>query len=269
MRPELAQALAPYRVRLPRGSLRGPAGERLGSGTGASLEFMDHREYNPGDDLRHIDWRAYARSDRLELRLYREEISPWFDLVVDVSASMNSTPAKARALSDLVDAFRSWAVQARGKARVLLSDGDELETPELPFTEGLSETLRPRARLRHGSLRILISDFLIDIELAQEIRRLAAHCPCLYVIQLLDPWEAGPTTEGPRSLVDVESGERLSLDLAGHAVRRYRQRLQALTEEVERATRGLGGFFASIVADDPRRMFREGLLPRGILEPVH
>jgi len=269
MRPELAQALAPYRVRMPRGSLRGPAGERMGSSTGASLEFMDHREYSPGDDLRHIDWRAYARSDKLELRLYREEISPWFDIVVDVSASMKSTPEKAQALTDLVEAFRSWAVQAGGRARTLLGGGALLEEEELPFTDGVSEILQPLVPLRPGSLRIIISDFLIDIELAQELRRLAAHCPCLYVIQLLDPWEADPLAEGPRSLIDAESGERLSLDLSGKTIERYRQRLTALRNEVEQATRGLGGFFAPVIAGDPVAMFRESLLTHGILEPVH
>ena len=269
MRPELAQALAPYRMRMPRGSLRGPAGERLGAATGASLEYMDHREYCLGDDLRHIDWRAYARSDKLELRLYREEISPWFDLVVDVSASMESTPLKSQALQDLVDAFRSWALQAGGKARVLLAGGEELEHGSLTFTRGPADILSPRVGLRPGSLRIIVSDFLIDIELTQELRALASHCPCLYVIQLLDPWEASPTAEGPRSLVDAESGERLSLDLSSRAIERYRSRLAALGDEVERATRALGGLFAPVIAADPTTMFRESLLPRGILEPVH
>ncbi len=269
MRPELAQALAPYRVRMPRGNLRGPAGERLGAGTGASLEFMDHREYSPGDDLRHIDWRAYARSDKLELRLYREEISPWFDILVDVSGSMNYSDGKARALADLVHAFEAWALQAGGKARTLLCGGGQLQGETLPFTDGPGTGLQPLVPLRQGSLRILISDFLIDIEIVQELRRLAAACPCLYVIQLLDPWEADPTPLGPRTLVDAESGERLSLDLSGGALQRYRRRLRALCDEVEQTTRGSGGFYARVIAGEASNMFGEALMPQGILEPLH
>ena len=66
----------------------GRDGDQLGRGTGASLEFQDRRSYVAGDDLRHLDWRAYARTDQLMLRLYREEILPHVEIVVDASRSM-------------------------------------------------------------------------------------------------------------------------------------------------------------------------------------
>ena len=50
----------------------GLAGDALGKRAGSSLEFQEHREYQPGDDLRHLDWAAYGRSDRLVVKRFRE-----------------------------------------------------------------------------------------------------------------------------------------------------------------------------------------------------
>jgi uncharacterized protein (DUF58 family) len=58
-----------YAMVAPHGAPAGLAGSRLVNRPGSSLEFMDHREYQPGDDLRRIDWSAFARSDRLTLKL--------------------------------------------------------------------------------------------------------------------------------------------------------------------------------------------------------
>src|SRR3954467_4662040 len=67
----------------PGGLAGGPLGQRAGS----SLEFQDHRDYQPGDDLRHIDWNAYARTDQLTIKLYREEVTPHLDILLDTSPS--------------------------------------------------------------------------------------------------------------------------------------------------------------------------------------
>ena len=96
----------------PRAAPVGLSGSQLGSRAGSSLEFMEHREYQVGDDLRRIDWSAYARTDRLTVKLHREEVSPHLDLLLDGSRSMalpesgktaspQSPPVKARALFGL------------------------------------------------------------------------------------------------------------------------------------------------------------------------
>src|SRR5215218_7661101 len=73
----------------PRGGPANRAGTAFGARAGSSLEFRDHRGYEPGDDLRHVDWAAYARSDTLTVKLFREEITPHLDVVIDTSRSMN------------------------------------------------------------------------------------------------------------------------------------------------------------------------------------
>src|SRR5262245_39879667 len=78
-----------FRLELPRRVPAGAVGSAFGQRAGSSLEFRDYRDYQPGDDLRHVDWSAYARSDQLALKLYREEITPHVDILIDASRSMN------------------------------------------------------------------------------------------------------------------------------------------------------------------------------------
>lgn len=80
---------------------KGQAGEFLGAGVGSSLDFQDHRAYAPGDDPRHINWQAYARTGQYTMKLYREEVRPVVDLVFDVSESMFFEPVKARRACEL------------------------------------------------------------------------------------------------------------------------------------------------------------------------
>src|SRR5512132_3749660 len=95
------RAAAAFRLAMPRTPAGGRVGERLGSGTGSSLEFQDYRPYAAGDDLRHVDWAAYARSELLAVRLYREEVVPRIDLVLDSSRSMAVSGQKFRAYGEL------------------------------------------------------------------------------------------------------------------------------------------------------------------------
>ena len=87
---EVQRAADTYLLGLPRTPAAGRSGELLGRGTGSSLEFQEYREYVPGDDIRHLDWGAYARSDMLMVRLFREEISPKTEILLDASRSMTS-----------------------------------------------------------------------------------------------------------------------------------------------------------------------------------
>ncbi len=85
---EVAEAVARYRLDLGAQRFRGRAGDRRGHGVGSSQEFFDFRDYVPGDDLRHLDWRGYARTEQLRIRLHQEEVAPHVDVLLDTSASM-------------------------------------------------------------------------------------------------------------------------------------------------------------------------------------
>src|SRR3954452_10005398 len=101
----------PFRAR----TWRGQAGSLLGVGAGSSIDFQDHRPYLPGDDPRYIDWRAYARTGHYIMKLYREEVSPLLDLVLDVSPSMFFEPAKALRVLELF-AFAAESAHRSGAA---------------------------------------------------------------------------------------------------------------------------------------------------------
>jgi uncharacterized protein (DUF58 family) len=79
---------ANYSLTVPDYIFNGGAGLKLSNRSGSSLDFMEHRDYMPGDDLRRLDWNVYARTDRLAVKLYREEVNPRMDMLIDGSASM-------------------------------------------------------------------------------------------------------------------------------------------------------------------------------------
>ena len=123
-----------YTMQRPRQTPAGLLGEQLGSGVGNSIEFMDYREYTPGDDLRRLDWGVFGRTDRLVIKLNREEVSPHCDVVVDASASM-ALPgtAKAGATLGLAAALAAACDNARMTRRVFTA-GERLEP--VPGGEG-------------------------------------------------------------------------------------------------------------------------------------
>src|ERR687894_226110 len=108
LRPFLAEgelAASRYALGVPRSAPVGQAGSTLGHKAGSSLEFKDHRAYEPGDDLRHIDWNAYARTDQLTIKLFREEVTPHLDVVVDASRSMDLEETQKGAAAVALAAF--------------------------------------------------------------------------------------------------------------------------------------------------------------------
>ena len=119
-RPAFLQGLAlgsAFRLSLPREAMRGLGGARAGAAAGSSLDFLDFREYHPGDDLRRLDWSVYARTDREVVKLYREEVFPRLDIVLDASRSMD-LPGTAKASSALSLCGALAAAARRKPARV-------------------------------------------------------------------------------------------------------------------------------------------------------
>src|SRR5262245_39056272 len=201
---------AAFRMAMPRSPIGGRLGERLGSGTGSSLEFQDYRQYSPGDDLRHVDWAAYARSEILTVRLYREEVAPRIDLVLDTSRSMAVTEPKLRAYVELCGLIACASTSA-ADVRVMTTAATEpmpLHRPEeleraLVCDASRSVLEQSGMPFRKRSLRVVISDFLFPHDPDVLIGTLARDAASLSIIQLTLREEAEPTVEGGRRLVDV------------------------------------------------------------------
>lgn len=267
-------AAASVRLAMPRTPLRGRAGERLGSGTGASLEFQDYRSYAPGDDLRHVDWAAYARSELLTVRLYREEVAPRVDLAIDVSRSMAVNENKQRASSELSALLACACASTVADARVITAAGalpEPLQVPEhierfLTFDVNQSAFESGPLPFRRRSVRVVVSDFLFPHDADALVSRLARESAWLAIVQLTLPEEAEPVVEGGRRLVDVEGRGELDLVIDDAAVREYRARFASLRQGLSHAARRVGAPFAHLEAGMSMRDMARALAAAGVVE---
>lgn len=260
---EVQRVVDAYQLGLPRTPVAGRSGELLGQGSGSSVEFQEFREYVPGDDIRHLDWSAYARSDTLMVRLYREEISPQTQILLDGSASMRSgNGVKPLVAKQLAATFSMLCGRLGGRAGVvpLTGDGTAVATgaeglgiiERLPFDSRatLVDLLENnQVPLKRQSVRIVISDFLFPHAPEQLIRRLATGASALWVLQLLTAWEADPSPLGGRRLVDAETAAESDMIVDRKAISRYKERLKLLQDELARNCRRVHATFVPLIAD--------------------
>ncbi len=224
---------------------------------------MDHREYQPGDDLRRLDWAAYARSDKMIIKLYRHEVSPHVDLVVDGSRSM-ALPGteKARATAALAAAVLTAAdnsgytrrayVTGRGCRPIMVDQSPQAwHDWSLDAVESPAESFRsqPPAWRRWG-MRVIVSDLLWLGDPLEVLLAAAESASAVYMIQVLAADDVNPPHQGNHRLVDSESdyAEELFLDAA--AIARYRGKLQRHCENWQQAARQTGAVFVPLVAED-------------------
>jgi uncharacterized protein (DUF58 family) len=252
----------------------GRIGERLGSGTGSSLEFQDYRPYAAGDDLRHVDWAAYARSELLAVRLYREEVAPRIDLVLDISRSMAVTEQKFRAYGELSGLLACACSSTVADSRIITASAvqpQRMHVPEdierfLVCETNLSALEEIHLPFRRRSLRVVVSDFLFPHDADALVSRLARDSASLAIVQLTLREEAEPVVEGGRRLVDVEGRGELDLVIDEAAIRDYRARFGRLRLGLSRAARRVGACFAHVLDGTPIREVARGLAAAGVLE---
>ncbi|MEK7415655.1 MAG: DUF58 domain-containing protein [Planctomycetota bacterium] len=197
---------------------------------GASVDFADHRQYVPGDDLRHLDWKVLGRSDRLVLKRYEAETDLGCTLAVDGSGSMaysgtRSGVSKFRYAAMLSAAVAHLVLQQQDRAALMLYD--ERAALELPArhqgqlericraleghtphgatdaSKGLEHLSAPGA---HRGLVVMLSDCLAPPEdLASAFDRLRARGHDLVVVWILDPDELDLGIGGASRFQGLES----------------------------------------------------------------
>jgi len=265
---EIAEASVRYRLNLGAQRFRGRAGERRGHGVGSSQEFFDFRDYVPGDDLRHIDWRGYARTEQLRIRLHTEEVAPHVDVLVDTSASMASTPQKEHAVRVLTAVIASWCARQGSRARVLALGGGSFDPATMSFDGDANAPILPAVPLRPSGVRILVTDGLWPGSSGAFLQRALVGSARFFAMQVLDPWELEPEAEGAVTLVDCETGERREVQLDERTIAAYRQRLGRLSDVLRDEVLKRGGTYARVAADSLAAMCKRDLLPSGIVEPA-
>jgi uncharacterized protein (DUF58 family) len=258
------QAGARYALAVPRRSPQGTAGSQLGRLAGESMEFMDHREYQPGDDLRRLDWAAYARSDKMIVKLYRQEVCPHLDLVIDGSRSMAlEGTQKLRAALSAAAALTTAAGNAgysyrtfltgrgclpvvNGSERPIAWQGltfDAVESPPASFRE-LPPAWRP------GGIRIILSDLLWLGDPLELLMGLNDRAAAVYVLQVLAADDVATPHQGNIRLVDSETGEVEEIFLDATAQTRYRNNLQRHRENWHRAAKQVGAVLVPLIAEE-------------------
>jgi uncharacterized protein (DUF58 family) len=261
---EGAIAAARYALAAPRRSLGGTDGRTLGVRAGSSLDFKDHREYEPGDDPRGIDWNAYARSDRLIVKRFREETLPHLDIVIDGSRSMNLPETeKARATLGLAGllaeaasnaGFHRTAWMARDGCRPVARSGEWPNAWDDISFDGAAGTLdallRQPPKWRREGVRVIISDLLWTGDPLAALRALAPGAAATVVIHLLARADAVPPERGAVRLSDVETGAVRDIFLDAAAARRYRAALARFQETWRHACRQCAAHFIPLVAED-------------------
>ena len=242
---------------------------------GFSQEFAEYRAYSPGDDLRHVDWNVFARTERAYLKRYRGETNSLLTILLDASNSMNykSHSVNKMDYSRYTAASLFYlAIKDQRDAAGLIVFDDEVRNYIRPSTRqgqlqrllaGL-ELAEPRARtdftkplfhfqefLRRRGLVVMISDFYESPEkIVRTVEPLRFHGNEVVLFHVLDPKELQLDLNEPAILVDLETQERLEVT-PEYTRNEYRQKMDAHIADLRDRTRAAGMDYYLLVTDRP------------------
>lgn len=289
LEPDLLRKLDPLSLANRRRLRADGKGERRSTRRGASIEFMDYRQYSPGDDLRQVDWNAYGRLGSLHVKLFEEEEVLAVHLLIDVSRSMDwGAPNKlelARKLAGALgyvtlggyDRVEAATIGADRSARVGPLQGTGGIAPLFRFLErveaapraadGLSAALRSYALQRRvGGMAIVISDLLSPDGCEDGIRALLQRRFEVAILHVLAPEEISPILGGDVRLVDRESGANVDITLNQRALDLYHRRFDAWAGGIEILCRKHGVLYQRIsTATSLEDVLFRDLRARGLL----
>ena len=242
---------------------------------GFSQEFAEYRAYSPGDDLRHVDWNVFARTERAYLKRYRGETNTLLTVLLDASSSMNFSSHKVTKMEYaryVAASLFYLTTQTQRDAAGLIVFDDEVRAYIRASTRqgqlyrllsGL-ENAEPRARtdytkpllhfqnfLRKRGMVVIISDFFASPEdIVRTIEPLRYHGNEVVFFHVLDPQELRPQLDEPVLLVDMETQESLEVTPEyGHE--EYRVKVQSHITQLQDRARSAGMDYHLLVTDHP------------------
>ncbi len=230
---------------------------------GVSVEFADYREYTPGDDLKRLDWRAYARSNRFYIKNYEEESNLRATLLLDASASMRygrGAMTKFDYAATLAASLAALCVKQRDAVGLVLADEAERAFLRPAATQAqlakildVLERAKPDRQTELGSIMsqvcdkirgrglvIVISDLLLDLDkFYSSLGRLQHQGHAVLVFQILDPEEIELPFKDSVLFKDIEGAEELFAE--PWAFRKaYRLAMEQFIDEVAQRCRFCG-----------------------------
>lgn len=281
--PELLRRLEQLQLLAARRAKSSARGERRSRARGQSVEFADHRNYVPGDDLRYLDWNLYGRLDRLFLKLYEEERELPLRIFLDGSESMAfGEPTKfqfARQVAAAVGyvalcGFDRVTVQVFPEPGAMPGLTPEQAGAQLAVRGGLRSVrgrksamgfLRNLAglecggaadlngALRRGALEarqagvaVVLSDFLDPAGYEAGLTALVGRGFQVHAVQVLAPEELDPTVFGDLRLIDSESGAMEEVTFGKYRLRAYQQTVANYIQRLREYTQARGMTFFSV-----------------------
>ncbi|GHO84690.1 DUF58 domain-containing protein [Dictyobacter formicarum] len=248
----------------------GRQGRRRSPLAGSSMEFADYRRYAPGDDFRRIDWRAFARLERLFLRVFEAEENITVTILLDCSDSMHQgTPEKAELavavaaalayialkcednviLGSLTDRLVAYRRISGGK-NAIWSAGEFLQRLPRSGTTDLNRALYDIGRVvTTPGLTIVISDFLTPQGYQTGVRAIRQLRQEVALLQILSPDELDPQIQGDWRLRDSEGTQSVEVSASSHILQAYRDRLTRFTEELAAFAHTHMGTYTLIASD--------------------
>ncbi len=247
------------------------SGERMSTASGKGLIIKDYRQYVRGDDFRTIDWRIFARTDRLHVKQYEEDKNLTVHIIVDSSSSMDYGKKMSK--------FDYAAMIGIGFAYLTMKDNEKFEFSTFaddlyPYRarrgkrqlavmvnhlnhlkiKGMSNFGRVMAHYKKfitsRSLIVIISDFLYNLdEIEKGLARFNKHE--LKIIQVLDPREKNMDMDGSIKLHDSESNDTLKTYISRRMKEKYLNNLNNHIHEVQNICNHLNANFCCATTDRP------------------
>jgi uncharacterized protein (DUF58 family) len=258
--------------------------ERRTKKSGSGVEFADHRDYQPGDDFRYLDWNVYQRFDKLLVRLFEEEEDLAIYFILDASSSMafgggeklryGKKVCAALAYVGLANLDRVSIVtttdrvmdrmpETRGKARIFKAFRF-LREIEPEGTTDLGDAMKTFvAQNKRRGLAVLVSDLYDPRGFEKGINVLRYNKFDPFVVHVVDPAEAKPKVHGDVLVYDCETGDEREVTVTAKVLARFAEAHAHYVAEIERfcATRQVPYVRASVeVPFDEMilRVFRRG-----------
>ena len=247
------------------------SGPRKSVAAGHGLTFKDYRIYAPGDDIRLIDWKVYARTDNLYLKVHEEERNLTVHIIIDKSASMDfGKPISKFDYASMIGVgFAYLALRENEKFQFsTFADSLEIFQPKRGMShlaamvqhlnsikpKGYSkilDTIRQYKKvIGSKSMLVIASDFLVNIEEVREAFFMLGNHE-IKIIQVLDRVEKELKMEGDMKLVDSETRGMLRTFISPRMRMDYQQQLDAHCAKIEEACNKLGVQYNLAVTDTP------------------
>lgn len=240
---------------------------------GPGQEFLDHRHFHHGDDLRAVNWRAYLRLEKLFLKMFRIEPRVPVRVLLDISGSMKTGEDVSKFdYARRLTAALAYVGLVRLDTMVIHPFGEVLGDPYIcsggrhRFAPTADYLLRLAAggatnyfgvarqfasRYAQRGLLVVISDFLGDNDCERPLEYLAEFGHELFLVQIWAEEDRAPPWDGELEITEAESGARLELDFDPEARERYTTAFDNHRRELERVALRHGGRYAGLPTSVP------------------